>query len=68
MEIQVLDEENDTNVQQKFNASTCSVSNKDAKVKYDLAMNITFIYIIDARSYCHTNFTICWKETQMRMY
>ena len=34
MEIQVLDEENDTNVQQKFNASTCSLSNKDAKVKY----------------------------------
>ena len=34
MEIEILEEENDANVQQKFNASTCSICNKDAKDKY----------------------------------
>ena len=32
--MQILEEENDSNVQQKFNISTCSVCNKDATVKY----------------------------------
>ena len=32
--MQILEEENDANVQQKFNISTCSVCNKDATVKY----------------------------------
>ena len=33
-EMQFLEEENDTNMQQKFNNSTCSVCNKDATDKY----------------------------------
>ena len=33
-EIQTLEEENDANVQQNFNISTCSVCNKDATDKY----------------------------------
>ena len=33
-EIQILEEENDENVQQNFNTSTCSVCNKDATGKY----------------------------------
>ena len=34
MKIQILEEEYDENLQQKFNTSTCSVCNKDAKDKY----------------------------------
>ena len=34
MEIQNLEEENDANMQQKFNTSTYSVCNKDAAGKY----------------------------------
>ena len=34
METQNLEEKNDANMQQKFNTSTCSVSNKDATDKY----------------------------------
>ena len=33
-EMQILEEENDVNMQQKFNTSTCSVCNKDATDKY----------------------------------
>ena len=33
-EMQILEEENDANMQQKFNTSTCSVCNKDATDKY----------------------------------
>ena len=33
-EMQNLEEENDANMQQKFNTSTCSVCNKDATDKY----------------------------------
>ena len=33
-EMQILEDENDANMQQKFNTSTCSVCNKDAKDKY----------------------------------
>ena len=33
-EIQNLEEENDANIQQKFNSSTCSICNKDATDKY----------------------------------
>ena len=32
-EMQILEEENDGNVQQNFNTSTCSVCNKDASEK-----------------------------------
>ena len=32
--MQILEEENDVDVQQKFNTSTCSVCNKDATDKY----------------------------------
>ena len=34
VEIQILEEENKAKVQQRFNASTYSVCNKDAKDKY----------------------------------
>ena len=34
MEMKILEEENDVNVQQKLYASTYSVCNKDAKIKY----------------------------------
>ena len=33
-EMQILEEENDANVQQNLNTSTCSVCNKDATDKY----------------------------------
>ena len=33
-EIQILEEESDANMQQKFNTSTCNVYNKDATDKY----------------------------------
>ena len=33
-EIQILEEENDANVQQKFNISSCSICNKDTMDKY----------------------------------
>ena len=33
-EMQILEEEIDANVQQKFNISTCSICNKDAMDKY----------------------------------
>ena len=33
-EIQILEEENDANVQQNFNTSTCSACNKDATDNY----------------------------------
>ena len=36
MEMQNLEEENDANMQQKFNTSTCSVCNKNATDKYIL--------------------------------
>ena len=35
-EMQNLDEENNANMQQKFNTSTCSVCNKNATGKYIL--------------------------------
>ena len=34
MKIQILEEEYDANLQQKFHTSTCSVCNKDEKDKY----------------------------------
>ena len=33
-EMQILEEENDENMQQNFNTSTCNVCNKDATYKY----------------------------------
>ena len=33
-EMQILEEENDANIEQKFNTSTCSVCNKDATYNY----------------------------------
>ena len=55
-------EENDANMQQKFNTLTSSVCNKDATGKYYLVVNVTFKYIADARSYRHTNLTILLKN------
>ena len=34
MEMQILEEENDANMQQKFNTSTCSLCNKEVTDKY----------------------------------
>ena len=34
MEMQILEDESDASVQQKFNASTCSICNKDVTDKY----------------------------------
>ena len=41
----ILEEENDTNVQQKFNTSSCSVCNKDATDKYISSYNECHIQI-----------------------
>ena len=52
MEMQILEKKYDTNVQQKFNASTCNVCNKDATDKYiHLAVSVTFTDLTNARSY-----------------
>ena len=60
MEMQNLEEENDANMQQKFNTLTCSVCNKDATDKYTSCSECHIQ--IHARSYRHTNFTILWKR------
>ena len=62
MEMQILEEENDANVQQKFNTSTRSLCNKDLTISIYLIVNVTFKYIIGARSYRHTNFTTLLKR------
>ena len=43
-EMQILEEENDANMQQKFNTSTCSACNKDATDKY-ISCNECHIHI-----------------------
>ena len=55
-------EENDANMQQKFNTLTSSVYNKDATGKYYLVVNVTFKYVADAHSYHHNNLTILLKS------
>ena len=62
-EMQILEEVNDANVQQKFNTSSCCVCNKDATDKYYLAVNVTFKCIAYGRSYRHANFNILLKRT-----
>ena len=48
MEMQNLEEENDANMQQKFNNSTCSVCNKDATDKYlFIYLFICTLFIVD---------------------
>ena len=61
-EMQIFEEENDANVQQKFNISTCSVCNKMQQISIYIAVNVTFKYTTDARSYRHTNFNILLKR------
>ena len=64
-EMQILEEENDANMQQKFNTSTCSACNKDATDKY-ISCSECHIQIYyrctDERSYRHTSFTILLKR------
>ena len=61
-EMQNLEEENDANMQQKFNTSTCNTCNKDATDKY-ISCSECYIQIhYSARSYRHTNFTIFLKS------
>ena len=49
-------------MEQKFNAPTCSVCNKDATISIYLAVNVLFKYITDACFYRHTSFTILLKR------
>ena len=42
--MQISEEENDANVQQKFSASTDSACNKDGKDKYIFCIHIYCIY------------------------
>ena len=62
MEMHILEEESDANVRKNLNNSSCSVCNKDATGKYDLAMNDLFKYITDVRSDRHTSFTNLLKR------
>ena len=57
-----MEGEINANVQQKFSTPTCSVCNKMQQISICLALNVIFKYITDARSYCHTNFTILSKR------
>ena len=61
-EMQNVEEENDANMQQKLNTSTCSVCNKDTTDKYISCSECHIKYNTDARSYCHTSFTILFKR------
>ena len=57
-EIQNSEEENDANMQQKFNTSPCSVCNKDATGKYIFGSECHIQNITDTRSCHHSNSTI----------
>ena len=61
-EMQNLEEENDANMQQKFNTSTCRVCNNDATDKYISCSECHIQIHTDARCYRHTNSTILLKR------
>ena len=61
-EMQNLEEENDANMQQKFNTSTCNICNKDATDKYISCSECHIQIHYSARSYRHANFTIFLKS------
>ena len=62
MEMQNLEKENDANMQKKSTTQLAAYVTKMQQISIYLAVNVTFKYITDARSYRHTNFTILLKR------
>ena len=61
-EMQILEEENDANGNKIATPQLAAYVTKMQQISIYLALNVTFKYITDARSYRHTNFAILLKR------